>query len=403
MRKIRLLKIILFCIMLYGFTFLTLFHADQKTSDTENRELAQKPVLTKKEVLKGSYQKKYESYLDDQFVARDQWVSLATALQTGLGKKEINGVYFGKEHYLLEKWQESDFDSEQVEENVEILSDFLNEAAEIYGQEHVSCMMIPAKTTVLADYLPRYVDTPEQTGVLQDLRDQLSHPESLLDMQEILQEHKEEYIYYRTDHHWTTLGAYYAYQTWAEQRGQATAYPLEHYQRETAFQDFHGTTYNKVHEGGRPDQVELFHSAGDASVQVSMDEGELVSDSMYFPGEAAKGFDRYRIFFSKNTFQIEVTTQAKNGKTLLMVKDSFANCFVPFLTEDYERIIMIDYRYGKQPMGTIMDQYEDITDVLVLFNTEKFMQNTKLGKLADLRRGKTEEKEMEEFRLEDFL
>lgn len=406
MKKIRFIKIVLFCAIIYGSALLTLLHQDQESSDIENRTLAQKPVLsTQEDFLSGSYQNQYEEYLEDQVIGRDKWVSLSTAIQRATGMREINGVYFGKKHYLLEKWQESDFDEEQVEENMETLSAFLNETAESYGQDHVSCIMVPSKTNSLSEYLPKYVDAMDQTSVLQELRDQLSYPDSLLDLSEALQQHGEEYIYYRTDHHWTTLGAYYGYHAWAEQSGQATAYPLEHYQRETVFQDFNGTTYNKVLRGGKPDQVELFHSAGDASVHVSLDAGagNVESDSMYFPEEAAQGFDRYRIFFSQNTFQIEVDTQAKTGKTLLLVKDSFANCFVPFLTENYDKIIMIDYRYGKESMGSVLDRYKGITDILVLFNTEKFMQNSKLEKLADLRREETEENGMEEFRLEDFM
>ena len=116
--------------------------------------------------------------------------------------------------------------------------------------------------------------------------------------------------------------------------------------------------------------------------------------------EAKEGFNRYNVFLSKNTFQIEITTKAKTGKTLLLIKDSFANCFVPFLTENYDRIILIDYRYGKLPIGQILDKYEDITDVLVMFNTEKFMQNTKLAGLANAEKKK---QTLEEFNPDDFL
>lgn len=403
MQKICLLKILLFCAIIYGYAMVSLLCPDQKTSVTENRKLAQRPDLHIREFLHGTYQEQYETYLDDQFVGRDKWVSLASLVQAGIGKKEINGVYLGKNHYLLEKWQKSDFDSEQVEENIEILSEFLNGATEMFGLEHVSCMMIPSKTTVLSEYLPEYVDALDQTPVLYALQEKVSDPEKVIDLQEALQQHSKEYIYYHTDHHWTTLGAYYAYQAWAAKTGQAGIYPLEYYQRDTIFKDFYGTTYNKIHTGGLPDQVELFHNGWDDMVQVSMDKGDLVSNSMYFPKEAKQGFNRYNVFFSKNTFQIEVSTHAKTGKTLLLVKDSFANCFVPFLTKDYDRIIMIDYRYGKTPIGSVMGQYEDITDVLVLFNTEKFMQNTRLGKLANLRQGKAEEKGMERFRLDDFI
>lgn len=131
-----------------------------------------------------------------------------------------------------------------------------------------------------------------------------------------------------------------------------------------------------------------------------MDDGDMISDSLYFKEKALKGFNRYEVFFSKNTFQVEVATKAGTGKTLLLIKDSFANCFVPFLTEDYDRIIMLDYRYGKIPVSRILNIHEEITDVLVLFETEKFMKNTKLEKLADVQ---AEGGGMEEFNPADFL
>jgi len=149
-----------------------------------------------------------------------------------------------------------------------------------------------------------------------------------------------------------------------------------------------------------PDSVKLFHSPAENGVHVEMDDGEQETDSLYFPQEAEKGFNRYNVFFGGNTFKIVVTTKAHTGRTLLLFKDSFANCFVSFLLEDYDKIIMIDYRYGKTAAGSIMGQYPEITDVLVMFNTEKFMQNTKLGRMADTDGGKSE---MEEFNPDDFI
>lgn len=400
MKKGNIVLIVVFCLMLFGCAAATFILPAKEFSVAENRELQKKPKFTGKKWKKGTYQKQYESYLNDQFFLRDGWVRLAVGMQALLGQKDINGVYLGKDGYLLEKPVKADFDEEQTEDNVGYLSHFLNEAADIYGKEHVSCMMIPSKAQVLTNYLPNFAKVPNQDKTLDSLKSRLSHPKMLLDMSSELQKHQQEYIYYRTDHHWTTLGACYAYAAWAKATGQAVPHEPEYYQREIAFTDFYGTTYNKVPVNVPADQVELFHSPGDADIQVVMDEGETTADSMYFKKAASEGFNRYNVFFSKNTFQIEVNTKARTGKSLLLIKDSFANCFAPFLTEAYERILMVDYRYGKAPIGRILGQHKEITDVLVLFNTEKFMQNTKLSKLADTeKRGQT----LEEFRMEDFL
>lgn len=404
MKKGNIVLVVVFCLLLFGCTIVTFILPKKEFSVAENRELQGKPKLTGKKVKKGTYQKQYEKYLNDQFFLRDAWVRLAVGMQSFLGQKDINGVYLGKDGYLLEKPVKADFDEEQTEDNVVYLSTFLNEAADIYGKKHVSCMMIPSKAQVLTNRLPDFAEVPNQDKVLDSLRSRLTQPEMLLDMSGELQKHQQEYIYYRTDHHWTTLGACYAYAAWAKMTGQAVPHEPGYYRRETAFTDFYGTTYNKVPAGVPADQVELFHSPDETGVRVVMDDGEVMADSMYFKKAASEGFNRYNVFFSKNTFQIEVITKAQTEKSLLLIKDSFANCFVPFLTEEYERIIMIDYRYGKVPIGRIMSQHKELTDVLVVFNTEKFMQNTKLAKLADVQKERQgNDGTMEEFDPEDFL
>lgn len=403
MKKIRIVSVVLFCCMLFGCSVATILYPDREQSVAENRKLAQKPKITRKKILKGKYQKQYEKYMSDQFFLRDDWVSLAVGIQMLSGKRDINGVYIGNSGYLLEKYDESDFEREQIRENVDYLASFLNASVQKYGNGHVSCLMVPSKTNALAHYLPsfspRSVSEQLASEMRAELEEKLEDGDVLFYCHEALDAHCEEYIYYRTDHHWTTLGAFYAYQAWTAGMGK-TAPETGHYDRETVFDDFYGTTYNKVRVNVPKDEVELFHSPAENGIRVEMDGGDVVSDSMYFKKEAAEGFNRYNVFFSKNTFKIVVDTKAGTGKTLLLVKDSFANCFVPFLTEEYDRIIMIDYRYGKRPAGEIMDEYKDITDVLVLFNEEKLMQNTDLAKLAET---ETKSETMEEFDPSEFL
>ncbi len=399
MGKLKIFIIVEFCFILFSSLAAALLSSDREFSDMENRGLAQKPVFSVKSFLDGRYQDSYGEWLNDQFFWRDGWSFAAANLQAVFGKNDINGVYLGKNGCLLEKYQETDFEQEQVNENTGYLSEFLNYAVNHYGKEHVHCMMLPSKAEALPDSLPAFAEPFSTKGVLTRLKDSLDEPDVLLDAGDILRKHQKEYIYYRTDHHWTTLGAYYAWTQFAEDAG-LPAKGLGHYQRETVFARFYGTTYNKAHIGVAPDSVELFHNLGEKGILVDMDDGELVAGSVYFPEEAEKGFNKYNIFFSKNTFKIVVTTEAGTGKSLLLVKDSFANCFVPFLTEDYSQIIMVDYRYGKVPVKDIIEQYKDITDVLVMFNTEKFMQNTKLSRLADTGKGGTG---MKKFNLDDFL
>lgn len=398
MKKAQLCMILVFVLLLAAGAVSVSIHEQRDYSELENRTLRQKPDFSYKKVLKGTYQKQYEAYLSDQFPGRDSWVDMAVSMEAVMGKKDINGVYLGRDGYLLEKSTAEETEKEQVEENINILSSFLNDMEKDYGKEHVSCLMVPSKDQAIPDRLPAFAQTEDRQWVVDTLKQKVFTPDLVFDLKQTMEAHQNEYIYYRTDHHWTTLGAFYAYQAWMQKMG-AKAQPLEAYRRETVYRDFYGTTYNKVHVKVPADEVEVFHSKGEDSVQVNMDEGEKKAETLYFPEKAEEGFNRYDLFLSGNTFQIDITTGAHTGKMLLLVKDSFANCFVPFLTQDYDRIILIDYRYGKTAVGTLRSRY-DVTDVMVLFNVDKFMKHTKLAKLAETKKRK---QTLKEFNPEDFL
>ena len=210
MRKMKLAMLIVFCVMLFGGTVVSFVLPDREFSDVENRELAKKPKITAKRILSGEYQKEYDTYLSDQFFFRDKWVDLAVREQIALGKKDFNGVYLGKNNYLLEKYEKADFDSGQIKENETYLTTFLNETEKRYGRKHVRAMFVPSKTTALTNVLPAYADTIDWQSMIRDLQTKVDEPNLIYDLTKTMQSHNEEYIYYRTDHHWTSLGAYYA-------------------------------------------------------------------------------------------------------------------------------------------------------------------------------------------------
>ena len=371
---------LLFCALLGagGLSFYVL--PQNEYSDLENRLLQTRPEFVLEDLQNGSYQELYETYLNDQMPGRDKWVRAAAKMQQFIGKKDINGVYLGKDGYLLEKFDTSAYDPAQAQKNITYLSQFLNNAVQQYGSDRVSCMILPNKAGAMPGKLPAYAcgSNAQQADTIARLQQSLDDPGILLDMQPELFKHQKEPIYYRTDHHWTTLGAYYAYRRWADATGH-TALPLDSYQIETAFDDFYGTTYNKAQIRVPPDKVELFHSAYENGITV--DDGETVSDSFYFKEAATKGFNRYQVFFSKNTAKIHIDTNADTGRSLLVIKDSFANCFVPFLASDYEQILMVDCRYASENVHDILKAHDEITDVLVLYNITKFMQDKNLHKL----------------------
>lgn len=379
MKKAKIMVIALFAGILGAFFLVSVLLPKKDFSATENRLLEQCPELLPEDVLSGDYQETYETYLNDQFVARDRWVDLAVSAEKLMGRRDVNGVYVGKDGYLLEKYGDVDFDARENADHIGILGEYLNEMTAQYGAEHVDCLFVPGKAAALPDKLPVYAAPFDEQEILQAVCDELEHPEVVLDLTQTMNAHEDEYIYYRTDHHWTTLGAYYAYAAWCEKHGQ-TAAPLTAYERETVADDFYGTTYNKSHQRVQPDTVELFHRAGEQPVHVVWNKGEQEADSPYRRDLSGEN-DKYRVFFDGNTAEITVDTNCENGNTLLILKDSYANCFVPFLFEDYSRIVMIDLRYQADVLDDILSEEPDITDVMVLYNVEKFLQDENIDLL----------------------
>ncbi len=379
---IKKITVGVFCVLLFGFALISLLKPDTGMSERENRMLEQMPEIEWSNVMDGTFQEDYETYVSDQFFLRDSWVDLSTGLQRLEGRRDINGIYIGEDGFLLEKYTAEDFDPELVEYNLDLLADFLNGMTEDYGAEHVDFLAVPTKACAMPSLLPAYAESFDETKTTDALCGRLEEEEIFLDLTGTLQAHQDEYIYYRTDHHWTTLGAWYAWEAFARKKGYETAGP-DSYTIETAAEDFYGTGYNKLHLEVEPDVVQIWHSEAEEGIRVDMNDGENVTDSPYFY-EELDGSDKYRVFFAGNTEKIAVETGADTGRTLLLLKDSYANCFVPFLIGEYDTILMLDLRYARDTIDEFLKEYEEeITDVLILYNVEKFMQDESIDLLSD--------------------
>ena len=193
---------------------------------------------------------------------------------------------------------------------------------------------------------------------------------------DILSKHNGEYIYYKTDHHFTSLGAYYCYCAWMQSQGKAVQ-PLSAWQSQVLCDNFRGTTYNKVNYPFAPyDTVTAYYKT--LKHTVSYNGGDYVTDSIY-ERKYLSGKDQYAVFFNSNQ-STTVVTGSGEGK-LLIIKDSYANCFAQFVVDDYAETHLIDLRFFK---GSVTDYIKSngITQVLVLYNIPNFAQDTAIAKAA---------------------
>lgn len=346
---------------------------DQMYSGEERRMLAERPKVTVKSVMRGKFQKKYETYLSEQFPGRAQMVTLRTKLLRLLGERDANGVYFGRDDYLLERYQTQDFDWKHVRKNIRRTAAFL----EAYPNAKV--MFVPAKSSVLSNRLPKFAQ-PEAESRFFDLAEQKIPEKQRISVTDLLKSHNNEYIYYRTDHHWTTLGAYYAYKVWAESMGFVPV-AIDQFTVEPVSRSFFGTTYAKVRTGGKADVISLYQHTDEPEFALDYNMGEFQSDSFYDRSKL-KGDDPYSVFFGGNQALVDIRAlpEQKNGKTLLLIKDSFGNCFAPFAANHYARTIVVDLRQVNIPIHKLMRVYP-ADDILILYNSTQFMEDRELDKL----------------------
>ena len=359
---------VIFMVLLLGLAGKEALSHQRTYSPVEKRELQTRPEISITKVLDGRFQKKYESYLRDQFPGRDHWVSFQTDMELFMGKNEIHNVYIGKNHYLLEHYTEKEFDPQQISKNLQALEKFVGKAKQ---NADVHVMIVPTKSWVLREKLPAFAPHYKEQKFYDALQQKLEKEDVLISVEPVLDAHKEEEIYYRTDHHWTTLGAWYAY----EQYTKAVGGDLQRAQGKKKFRciskDFYGTTYAKINYARQADKIEIYEPADKLRVVYNM--GEKKTKTLY-DFSFLKTADQYSVFTGGNQAVLEITGGIKNGKTLLLIKDSFANSILPFLAEDYEKLVVVDLRQLNVSGDRLLEMFSP-TDILILYNSAQFAQD----------------------------
>ena len=373
-----LLPVAVFLTMVFGFSLWNLLRPARSFSENENRALAQLPQFSLESLFAGTFTSDYEEYLTDQFPLRDEWISLKTRAELLLGKKDVNNVYFGKNGWLRDKYKGT-LSEERMQDNLAKLGEFTHYAAGLLGEDHVRAMLVPTASGVLTNRLPPFASDFDQAAMLAQA-EALCPEGTFLSLLPALQEHQEEYIYYRTDHHWTTLGAYYGYAAWAESCG-LTPWAREDFSEATLTTEFYGTTHSKINLPVYPDSIIQYTPRREVSYQVNYNLGQKETSTLY-DLEKLEGKDKYAVFLGGNNPIVTITCSAgEPERKLLIVKDSYAHCFAPFAANHFESTTLIDLRYFNMGVKAFMEQ-EGFTDVLVLYSTANFADDRNLNTLV---------------------
>ena len=346
----------------------TLLSPPRDFSDSENRTLAQAPIFPPDSLRNGAFTDGAERFFSDQFAFRDIWSSLAFHGRTLLGQHEINGVWIGADNYLF--LIPSQPNETELTRNLEAVNLF----AQTHSELRHSMAVIPNSAYIMSNRLPLYASAPDQRAQLGQIAAHLENV-AFIDTTDTLLAHQNEALYYRTDHHWTSLGAYYAFAPIAAalELDVSTA----QYDIYTVSENFEGTLSSKSGSHTAKDTIEIYVPRTDTDYNVTYSDGSGTEASLY-QKQFLDTKDQYAVFLGGNHPLIDIRTTADTERRLLLVKDSYANCLVPFLTPYFEEIVIIDPRFSYDTAESIVNQY-GVTDVLYLYNADTFQTDTSLA------------------------
>lgn len=364
------LMAIMFLVTIFSFVGLNLLVKDKQFSENENRLLEQKPKFTLDRLFEGRYTKKYEKYTIDQMVGRDKFIQIKTKADDLMGKNSENGVFKCDDGYLIESFGKPN--EEYLNANIEAINKFANKHKDM----KTSMLIAPTAVNILDDKLPAFAPVYNQDEYLNRLSKSIDNKIDFINVSSEMKKHKDEYIYYKTDHHWTTLGAYYAFLDFAKQSGLKSE--SNSYDKYRVSNEFYGTLYSKSGYKVKPDQVDIY-TPKDKNDQVIVEYKEEKKKSpTIYDSEALKKKDKYEVFLGGNHPVVDIKTTSESDKTLLLIKDSYANSFVQFLTPFYKEIIMVDPRYYYEDIEKLIKE-KNVTDLLYLYNANTFFNDSSLA------------------------
>ena len=372
---ISIIMIWLFCLVIFGMTGLLVLTEDKDFSESENRVLATFPKLTISTLADGSFMKDFETYLTDQFPFRDSIISAKTLTDRILGKNEENGVYIGKEGFLFDS--QTPFNADRTKK--------IGKAVKKFNQNHpelkTAFMLVPNSTYIYSEYLPDYLELPAQNEIIKSVRKQIDNDEIYWpSASSVLSKNADKsQLYYKTDHHWTTRDAYLLFKEicleWGlESNKKDIDDKFSFYEVSTTFEGTLAST-SGVHD--TTDKIEIcVPEKSEGTYIVHFESSGDKTASMFFESKLNQK-NQYEIFLGGNYDKVIISTVSTSNKSLLLIKDSYANCMIPMLTPYFSKIVVIDPRYLIDSLDSIIKENE-FTHMLYLYNLNTLLEDNSL-------------------------
>ena len=363
-----LLICVLFCLFLFGMLAGYLFLPHSDFSEKEKRYLTQAPNLTWETLLSGQFGEEVETYLADHIPGRDLWVGLASYYDLASNRQVTKDVYLAEGNRLVEPPLAEN--QAAVTKNMMTINSF----ATAVGRP-VDLMIVPSAGFVLEDtVIGLHGDYIDDT-IIKDIYSLAGENVVCRDLTQVYTSAEDRTaLYYRTDHHWTSLGAYTGYAAYMDLLGRQ--YPAKDSFTVERHGGFYGSTYSRSGLWLIPSEdVELWMT--ETAFTVTNSEVPQPHDGLFYQ-ERLEELDKYTVYLDGNhgLVRIENPEQAGKGK-ILVVRDSYANCLGTFLAHSYETVVMVDMRYYKKPVSDLLAA-EDFTDVLICYSLSNFMTDANI-------------------------
>lgn len=359
---------LIFLAFIGAFFILNLVLPDRQFSEQENRYLQMRPEFSFKSLFSGDYTSKFETYTTDQFTFRDEWITLKAASELALGKQENNDVHLCENGTLIEGFKRPE--NSVLDSNMSALNTLVeNTDADVYFA------LIPDKSDLYASLLPKNAPNDSEKEVIDYCYGQSNATN--VDMYSALSAHTDEYIFYRTDHHWTSLGAYYGLSALAESMGLPCPALDSYTDRHVVSEEFYGTTWSSSgFSWVDPDTMEIFVNAPEGLKVTSYPQGSPVEGKLYDFSFLEKK-DKYSMFMGGNCPMHVIETGNEDKPSLLILRDSYTDSLIPFLLDDFSEIHVLDLRYYRASLKAYIEQ-NDFDNVLVCYSVSNFCSDSNI-------------------------
>lgn len=359
---------LIFLAFIGAFFILNLVLPDRQFSEQENRYLQMRPEFSFKSLFSGDYMSKFETYTTDQFTFRDEWITLKAASELALGKQENNDVHLCENGTLIEGFKRPE--NSVLDSNMSALNTLVgNTDAKVYFA------LIPDKSDLYASLLPKNAPNDSEKEVIDYCYGQSNATN--VDMYSALSAHTDEYIFYRTDHHWTSLGAYYGLSALAESMGLPCPALDSYTDRHVVSEEFYGTTWSSSgFSWVDPDTMEIFVNAPESLKVTSYPQGSPVEGKLYDFSFLEKK-DKYSMFMGGNCPMHVIETGNEDKPSLLILRDSYTDSLIPFLLDDFSEIHVLDLRYYRASLKAYIEQ-NDFDNVLVCYSVSNFCSDSNI-------------------------